>query len=180
MVIGMDPVFSNVIAIGLSVLFASAALHKYQDTERFSQILQGYRVIPATMLPIGSVVIPTIEIFLAVGLLVPQAQFLAALFASATLAVYSGAIWLNVYRGNLTLDCGCQFGTQGTKVSVALVLRNAMLSVAALALILPTTDRALNGLDYGTILFGLVISCLFYLTLNTLIANHSTYQELDS
>jgi len=163
--------------LGLFVLFVSAGVDKLKNRPAFSQVLTGYQILPAILGPFAAVVIPLAEIILSVAVLRYQSAF-ASMAIAGLLAVYGFAIFINIRRGNLSLDCGCQFGEARQSISMALVYRNIILVGATLLLLLPAVDRPLGVYDYGAIVFGVLVSALFYITLNKLIANATTYREV--
>lgn len=173
----LDPVFVRILCLGLFVLFISAGFDKLTNRQAFSEVLVGYQILPAGLVRLATVVIPLVEIALAVALLWYQAALVVVAIAGL-LAVYGVAILINIRRGNLSLDCGCQFGEARQSISMGLVYRNLGLVCASLLLLLPTVDRLLVSLDYGAIMFGVLLSVLFYITLNKLIANATTYSEV--
>ncbi len=173
----MDTVLTHIISIGLFVLLVAAGIDKIKHRQEFVQTLGGYRLLPAGLVPVASVAIPMTEIVLAQVLVWLQAK-LVVVAVAALLALYAGAIFINIRRGNLSLDCGCQFGEARQSISMALVYRNLVLAGATLLLLLPTMDRQFGVYDYGAMVFGLLVCTLFYVTVNRLIANATTYREI--
>lgn len=176
----MDPIIHFIIAVGLSLLFTSAAMHKARGLSEFRRVLQGYRLMPPRLIALVSFGVPLVEFVVAIGLIVPGTREMNGVLAAILLASYGIAIWINLARGNLGLDCGCQFGASKQTISPALVIRNAGLALVALLVILPTAPRELQLYDYSIIVFGLISVSLIYAILNTQIANATRYQEINS
>lgn len=176
----MDPVLIYLVSLSLSLLFATAGIHKLWHPTAFRQVLSGYQLLPLGALGLAGRAVPIAELTIALGLIIPQTQFLAAIATVVVLLGYAAAIWINIVRGNLALDCGCQLGTARQTISMALVIRNFILAIATLIIILPSSERILTTLDYGFLTFGLVIAALLYATLNTQIANATSYREINS
>jgi uncharacterized membrane protein YphA (DoxX/SURF4 family) len=176
----MDPVFTLIIAFGLSLLFFAAGLQKLLLREAFRQVLAGYRLLPDAVLNLASRVIPITEIALAAGLVYPETRSIAALVSALMLSLYGLSIWINLKRGNLSLDCGCQLGQSGQTISPALVYRNAVLACIALLLFAPQSIREVSIYDYGVVGFGIVMTCLLYAILNTQIANATSFREINT
>jgi len=173
----LDSVFIHIVSLGLFLLFVSAGFDKFKHRQAFSQVLAGYQILPVSLIPSAVVVIPLAEITLASAVLRSQST-LAVTAIAGLLAVYGVAIFINIRRGNLSLDCGCQFGEVRQSISMALVYRNFFLVGATLLLLLPAVDRLLGAYDYGAIIFGVSMSALFYIIMNKLIANATTYREV--
>src|ERR1700704_1997350 len=64
----LDPAFGYLIIAGAALLFASAAVRKFQDLGRFTEIFAAYRVLPAALAPRAAWIIPCIEIAIAAAL----------------------------------------------------------------------------------------------------------------
>ncbi len=61
---------------------------------------------------------------------------------------------------------------------MTLVYRNLLLACVTLLMLLPVIDRALGFYDVTAIAFATLISAVFYIMANTLIANAATYKEI--
>ncbi|MEP6388987.1 MAG: MauE/DoxX family redox-associated membrane protein [Halioglobus sp.] len=175
----MDPVFTHIVALGLSILFLAAGLQKLRLRDSFEQVLSGYQLLPAATLALASRVIPLVELALAAGLAYPDTRAVAAIGAALLLCLYATSIWINLKRGNIGLDCGCQLGESKQTISYALVYRNALLASVALLLIAPQSTREVALYDYGATGFGIAIACLLYAIANTQIANASSFREIN-
>lgn len=174
----LDTLLINIISLSLALLLAAAALGKWLHWQEFTESLAGYRLLPQALLPIAGVLIPLLETTLAIGLALQQFPA-AAICCSVLLFGYGLAIYINIRRGNLSLDCGCHFGAASQAISMGLVYRNLCLAVAALLLLLPVEGRSLSGFDYTLGALAVSFLALFYGLLNTLILNTTRYtQEL--
>lgn len=173
----IDPVFSHIISGCFFALLVSSGVEKLRYRQMFSHSLLGYRLLPVGLVPVASIVIPLIEITLALAVIWLEVK-LAALLIALLMTLYAAAIFINIKRGNLALDCGCQLGEASQSISLALVYRNLILAASALLLFLPNVDRSLSGYDFTAMTFGFLMCTLFYITVNTLIANATTYREI--
>lgn len=174
----MDPVFTHIIALGLGLLFLAAGLQKLRARESFQQVLLGYQLLPVAVLSLASRVIPVVELALAAGLVYADTRAVAAIASAMLLYLYALSIWINLKRGNIGLDCGCQLGESKQTISYPLIYRNALLACIALLLLLPETTREVALYDYGAMGFGIVMACLLYAVANTQIANTSSFREI--
>ena len=155
-----DPVLLATLRAALALLFAAAALHKLRDRASFAAVLAEYRVLPGPLLHIGVWLVPALEAAVAVALALPGR--LGPLGGALLLALYGGAIALNLVRGRRELDCGCLGPSLRQPISGALVARNAVLVAAALACLLPAAPRALVWLDAATIAAATACLALFW------------------
>jgi hypothetical protein len=154
----IDPVLSAVVASGLALLFATAALHKLADWPRFRAALEDYRIAPLWLAPGLAVAVVMLEIVVAALLPVPTWRPAAALLAAGLLASYAAGIGVNLRRGRTSIDCGCFGPAARNPIGSWMVIRNVLLAVLALAAALPVTTRPLTALDALTI--GGAVGCL--------------------
>lgn len=157
----IDPVVTLVIRAGLVLLFASAAVHKLRDRTAFAGVLAAYRVVPATAVPAAALAVAAAEVAVAVALAVGSA--LGPAGAVVLLATYSSAIGFNLARGRRAIDCGC--GAPGTRqpISEWLLVRNALLAAAALALVpAPGVTRPLAWVDWVSVAGGVAVAALVW------------------
>ena len=175
----MDPVIIHVIALGLSLLFLAAGLQKLRLRESLYQVLLGYQLLPVVVLGVASRVIPIAELAIAAGLVYADTRAIAAIASAILLSLYGFSIWINLKRGNVNLDCGCQLGESAQTISYPLVYRNALLACISLLLLVTQNEREVALYDYGAICFGVIVACLLYAIANTQIANASSFREIN-
>ena len=72
---------------------------------------------------------------------------LAPAAALGLLALYSGALALNLARGRRDLDCGCLGPANRQRISPGLLWRNAVVSLGPLLLLLEPEPRVMNWID---------------------------------
>lgn len=173
----MDPVITHILTIAFGLLFLSAGIQKLRNLGPFREVLIGYRLIPLRLVRSAGIAVPLLEIFLGFGMLISP---LAMVAGAVLLLTYAGAIGINLKRGNVSLDCGCQLGQAEQTISTALVHRNIILAVVSLVATLPEIHRPLSAYDFGAIAFGLVMCGLVYTSCNMLIANDTRFKEINS
>lgn len=156
----MDPAIQLSCRLGLALLFILAAIHKLRDFAAFRSQLAAYRMVADSFVPPLAALLPAIETALAVALLTPATATTAALAAAVLLTIYSGAIAVNLLRGRTDIDCGC--GAAGTRLSPALVARNAVATLAAVGAAVPSVPRDLLWLDATTVLGGVACGMLLF------------------
>jgi hypothetical protein len=159
----LDPVFLLIARVGLAALFLAGALHKLHDREGFTGTVRDYRILPASFSRLAALGLVTAETAVGVCLLLPGLDPLGSLGAALILALYSGAIGLNLARGRSHIDCGCLGPRRGQPISGWLLLRNAGLGALALLLLLPPAPRAMGWVDLFSISAGLAMTVLLWL-----------------
>ena len=169
-----DEVVSIVIACCMFVLFATAGIHKLNDRQTFLATLNDYRLVPPSITPMLSFIVPILEACLALFWIFQLLQPLTAIISASLLSIYTLAIAINLARGLTHIDCGCNFsavGETGSLISPALLLRNSLLILAILGTLLPTAPRELVWLDYATIVVTTLVAVIFYISTSQLLAN---------
>lgn len=165
----VDPVPAAIVTLALAALWLAAGLHKIVDLGAFEGSLEAYDIVPRALLaPLGRL-LPVLELALGAGLLVAATRPAAAVLGALLLLGYGAAIALNLHRGRRDLDCGCMgFGAR-QQISPALLWRNALAALASLcAGVLPRAERASTWMDTWTIIAGVVVIALLYLSLEGL------------
>jgi len=94
------------VQIALGAIFFAAALPKIVDPPSFAHMIYNYRILPAGLINISSLIMPWVELIaglcLILGVWVRPARWIIALM----LVVFMIAISINLVRGN-AIDCGC-------------------------------------------------------------------------
>ncbi len=141
----IDPIAAWVARLVLAGVFAAAALHKWRDLRGFSEAVAAHRLVPSALVPAIACAFAACETAVALGLLWPASAVGASAAAASLLALYSGAIAINLARGRREIDCGCSAHPQ--PLSHGLLLRNALLAAVALPAALPVSSRELVWID---------------------------------
>ena len=175
----LDPLFGQIVALVMALLFASGAQHKLSDFRAFLGILAAYRLADERIVKFVAPLIIAAELATAVLLLVGSTSA-GAVLAMALLAGYGAGIAINLMRGRTQIDCGCHFGRANGGLSCALVLRNLGLCSLTALLLMPISPRTWTALDTAAVIFGVAALAVLYLALEALIRNHQTWSELVS
>ncbi|HZR83707.1 MAG TPA: MauE/DoxX family redox-associated membrane protein [Candidatus Binatia bacterium] len=156
----IDPVVAAALRAGLALLFASAAVHKLRAPSAFRSALADYRLVPEPLVSGAAWGAIALECASAVALVAPGAYAAGPLLAAALLGLYGAAIAVNLARGRRDLDCGCLGPGRRQSIGWALVARNALLALAALACLAPLRSRPLVWLDGLTIVAAVAAGAL--------------------
>ena len=167
----LDPALRTTLDSAFTVLFAWAAAHKLRDVAAFRAALAAYALLPARAVAACAAACIAAEIGIAAALLLPGFAPLGTLAAALLLCAYAGAMAINLWRGRRDIDCGCVGAAARRPLSSALVVRNAVLVVLALAATLPATTRTFAWIDAVTIAAGMFTLALLYAAVDGLIAN---------
>jgi len=170
----IDPLLQLILALSLSLLFASAGQHKLANARRFAAQLDAYDLLPTLLTAAVARALPLIEFATAVALLIPPTRHVAGVTAALLLAVYALAVLINLMRGHRNIDCGC--GGSPMPLSPWLVVRNSALVGAAVLLTLPATARTLHIADAVAMLLMTLLLALCYLAVGQLLENQAALQ----
>ena len=162
----VDPAVAWLIRLGLALLFAVAAWHKLRDLSAFRATLSNYRLLPATLTWPIAPALAACELAVAALLLAPAVRLegapVAPLAALGLLALYSGALAINLARGRRDLDCGCLGPAHRQPVSYGLLVRNALLAAGACLLLPPVAARSLGWIDALTVAGASAMGIVFW------------------
>jgi len=145
----MDPVVDVTVRASLALLCLSATVHKLRDVARFRATVADYRLLPRPLVSLGAILLVVAEGAVGFALVVTRWWGLAG--AATLLALYAGAITVNLARGRRHLDCGCTGPALRRPISSWLVARNLLLVAVALAALGPVQRRSMVWLDPLTV-----------------------------
>ena len=100
------PWLTTRVQIALGAIFIVAALPKIQDPPSFAHMIYNYRILPAGLINISSIVMPWVELLAGLLLVLGIWTRPARNVIAALLLVFMIAISINLFRGN-AVDCGC-------------------------------------------------------------------------
>jgi uncharacterized membrane protein YphA (DoxX/SURF4 family) len=92
--------------IGLGLVFLAAGALKVGHTEEFASEIAGFQLLPHALIAPLALLLPFLELMIGVYLVLGLVTRVAAWFAAAEMAVFSGAIASAVMRG-ISTSCGC-------------------------------------------------------------------------
>jgi hypothetical protein len=177
-----DPALVVTVAAALALLFSLSGSHKLRAPAMFRAALDRYALLSPAGNAIAVLLVPAVELGIALGLMHPQTRPIAAIAAAGVLVLYGLVMARAMWRGQDIMDCGCSLGPATHPVQWPLVWRNALLAACALLLALPfelelAPARELSAYDVLTIGLAVVMASLLYTLSNTLIANHHRQPE---
>ena len=169
-----DPVLVLLGAVGLALIFATAALAKLRSLESFAGVVQNFRILPHPLVRPTALLLPPAELAVAFGLLLAPTRPYAAVAAALLLAVFALAIAVNLRRGRRAIDCGCFGDRLRQTLSWWLVARNGALALLALLAAWPGFPaRPLHWLDLVSGIGGGLVLALLHLTAAALLAERA-------
>ena len=112
----------------LGIVFVYASIHKIVYPADFAKIIYGYGLFPAMVINAMAIILPYVELFSGVCLLVGIWPRSAAILINGLLLVFILAISINLIRGH-HFDCGCfSFKSKHLETSgIQLLIRDILL-----------------------------------------------------
>lgn len=148
------------VAGALAALFAGSTIHKCLALAEWPGVIRNYRLVPGALVPIAAGVLLCAGALTAAALLWHPAREFGACAAAVQLTLFGAALWVNIRRGRTHIDCGCFSSRLRQPISSWMVVRNALLALAALTLLLPAGSRGLSVIDIA-IAFGSILTLVF-------------------
>lgn len=174
----VDPALSWALRGALALVWLRAAFHKWRDLRAFRQAVAGYDLLPGAAVPVVAAAFAAAEVGLAGALLWPSAAATAALASAGLLALYAGAIAINLARGRRDVDCGCAGPGASRPLGGGLLVRNAVLAFAALLAAAPLAGRPLLWLDGLTVVGGAAALALLHAAIEQALAHGPAQRAL--
>lgn len=94
------------VQIALGAIFVVAAWPKIVDPPSFAHMIYNYRLLPGGLINISALIMPWVELFAGLCLILGVWTRPARWLVTAMLVVFMIAISINLARGN-AIDCGC-------------------------------------------------------------------------
>lgn len=167
----LDPAVGIGLRLSLALLLLAASHHKLCDLEGFAAAVANYRLLRDRWTRAAAAALAVGELAVAIALLVPGLARGAAIAAVALLALYTGAIAINLIRGRREIDCGCAGPRARRPLSGGLLARNTVLMLAAAACALPVAGRPLVWLDAVTVAAGVTVLAFLYAAIDASLAH---------
>ena len=165
----IDPAVGALLAGAYALLFASAALYKLLDLERFAGVVRAYAVVPPALARM-SYLLPLLELTVAAGLLAAGSRRGAAAAGAGLLASYAAALAINLARGRRDLTCGCGGPNDRRPIATWMVWRNLALGAGLAAMLMRAGPRPMQVADALTIGGGTAVLALIYMSVDALLA----------
>ena len=172
-----DPVTVGTLVGALALVMFAAAWHKVTARDEFAQALAAYRLLPDAAIPVVARLLPLVEAAVGACVLLPPTRVPALVALAALVALYAGAIGINLARGRRDIDCGC--GGESHPLSWGLVVRNVVLAGAAVIASRPTIDRSMDWVDAFTLVLGVLAFYALYLMADELLRQASRLARLN-
>ena len=120
----------------LGFIFLYASLDKIIYPQKFAEVIYNYRLMPIELLNICAIIVPWIEAFIGVSLLIGYRVDVSALMLSVITFFFILMIISAIVRG-LNIKCGCfSLDAEGSLVSWKRVIEDVFILVGGIFLLL--------------------------------------------
>lgn len=137
---GGSPAVATLLRVVCGLLLVAASVDKVGDPATFAKIIhECYDILPAALVPLASVVIPWLEFFTGLCLVLGFRWRAAALLFCALMMVYTLTIGWDLSRG-VDCNCGCFKMDSSEKMSFWTLLRDlGFMGLGFIVLVSPRT-----------------------------------------
>lgn len=137
----------------LGTMFLFACYHKITEPAQFAKIIYGYYLFPEYSINLIAIILPYLEFFAAIALILGVYPKSAVLILNIMLFAFIIAISINLIRGH-EFDCGCfSFSESGQTFSaIQLLIRDIVCFFLGLHVLFFSNDRTLCFRQRGSIL----------------------------
>jgi uncharacterized membrane protein YphA (DoxX/SURF4 family) len=115
-------------------VFVYASLDKILHPTEFAKVVYNYQMLPVPISNLLAMILPWLELFAGLALVVGVLVTESALLTSGMLIVFIIALSINSYRG-LDVDCGCLSLSGGRSIGLQTVVEDVFLLLAALVVL---------------------------------------------
>lgn len=173
----IDPVIQISCVLILATVFLNAAYLKLNHQPWFKRQLISYALFPEMMIPIVAIIIPLVEMVIALLLLLPWSAAWGAIAVSIMMLIYISAIAISIIRGKRDIDCGCSGPSRMQPLRWSLISKNIFLITLAGFVTQTVTTRPLTYIDIYTSLITAIAVVFLYATADTLLANAAALNQ---
>ena len=125
-----------IIRLVLGFIFLYASLDKIIYPQKFAEVIYNYRLMPIELLNICAIIVPWVEAFIGVSLLIGYRVDVSALMLSVITFFFILMIISAIVRG-LNIECGCfSLDAEGSLVSWKRVIEDVFILVGGIFLLL--------------------------------------------
>jgi uncharacterized membrane protein YphA (DoxX/SURF4 family) len=126
----IPPALALICRLVLAALFLYAAVEKIIDPREFAKAIYFYQIVPDFAVNLMAVVLPVLEIILALSLISGIYLRGASLISSCLFLLFAAALSISLFRG-LDISCGC-FGKSSGSINWLYLVRDISLCLMSL------------------------------------------------
>ncbi|HAR49144.1 MAG TPA: DoxX family membrane protein [Smithella sp.] len=116
------PVFALICRLTLAIIFLYAGIEKLINPGDFAVAIYNYRLLPDNVINFVAVLLPWLEVIIAISLISGTNARGAALLSALLFLTFATALTINLMRG-LDISCGC-FGASSGNINWSYLVRD--------------------------------------------------------
>jgi uncharacterized membrane protein YphA (DoxX/SURF4 family) len=144
-----------------AVLLLASGLHKMIQRDRAQAAVREFAGIPRRFAPFAVATVALLELFAGVLLWIPSYRAVGAALAMLIWGGYLALILRAIAQGRRDVDCGCSFGASRRPLGAFQVLRNVVLTGAALPVAAGSAGSVIGPVAASQILAAFVLVALY-------------------
>ncbi|WP_426170097.1 MauE/DoxX family redox-associated membrane protein [Sandarakinorhabdus sp. DWP1-3-1] len=156
------PIAGLAASVFVGLVFLVAGIEKLRHRALLPGVIANYRLLPAVLVTPAALLLPPVELVLAVALLAGE-RTVAPLAAIALLLAFAAAMAINIGRGRRHIDCGCGHAGLRQSLGWGLVARNLAMAAALLPRLVAAPGLALVDMAVAA-LAGVAVFLLVQMT----------------
>lgn len=149
----------------MGILFFLTMVDKVTHWKEHKRSTLKYNLLPQMLVSPALAVFVFVELYISGSLLIFQNMRLASLSMIILVLIYTGAVIVNLIRGNTDHSCGCGSVLESERLHWGIVLRNGLLIGAGVLLFIESPTVSLSLLNNLTFL---LLSASLFLILSTM------------
>ncbi|GIO27417.1 MauE/DoxX family redox-associated membrane protein [Ornithinibacillus bavariensis] len=151
---------TNILSIIIVMIFLLTATDKIIHWNTHIDTIKNYRIVKDSLIKPLTVLMIVAEYFICISLLLMRANYYNLLVFLLLIIVYTVAIVINLFRGNVNISCGCGSILESSNLNFWLVIRNAFLILVYL-LVFINSEYTITQLTFYEASFTVFVSiCL--------------------
>jgi hypothetical protein len=161
-------VLTEALALLIALIFAAAASAKLVAWREVPGVVRNFRVLPTALIMPVALLLPPLEAAIAAGVMFEETRPLAALSAGVLFTIFGAALAVNYFRGRRRIDCGCFRSDLKQPISIAVIVRNALLAACSPWLLVAGGTMTLSNLAWAIAVAAALTLFLCYLSVGLL------------
>lgn len=119
----------SILRLIIGFVFLLSTFNKLYDPVHFKMVIAGYKILPNSIIPIIAIILPWIEFFCGIMIMLNIYTKSNSLILFSVLIVFILAISINLFRGVIH-DCGCfDFFNITENIGILIILRDVLFLV---------------------------------------------------
>lgn len=157
----MDSILSTTLNYLLVSILILSVIDKIKNWNKNSTKMEAYRILDKKLIKPFNLLFLVTEIYLSVNFIFMKADIWDIAIFIMLMGIYTLAISINLYRGNVRISCGCGGVLESNQLTSFLVYRNLVLIIIAFVIFNEGQIEFSMFKDLNSLLLALTILFLY-------------------